>query len=144
MKPYVSKIMPIIGQPIRTKKKPTPNEIEPWNEKKKETYESGEQIKEKLKQAINEKEVGFKTLKFWRFMKNCRGDFTPLVKVTPNKKRIWSSKTSEQMLKRWETNIYNKKKEKKHNKRTNVSERWEGMIHLHFRLQEKSYLPFLF
>lgn len=28
------------------------------------------------------------TLKFWRFMKNCRVDFTPMVKITPAKKRI--------------------------------------------------------
>lgn len=49
--------MPIIGHPIRTKKNPIPNEMEP--------------------------------LKFWGFMKNSKVDFTPMVSVNPDKKRIF-------------------------------------------------------
>lgn len=39
MNPYASKIMPKIGHPMTTKKKPTPNEIVPCRIKKNRTSE---------------------------------------------------------------------------------------------------------
>ena len=41
------------------------------------------------------------TLKFRRFMKNCMVDFGPIVRLTPEMKRIWSSTTKKEALLKW-------------------------------------------
>lgn len=79
MNPYASKIMPKIGHPMTTKKKPRPKEIVP--------------------------------LKFWRFVKNCIVDFSPMVRVTPEKKSIFpiasSPLSKKKMIPRNEKNTPN-------------------------------------
>lgn len=87
-----------MGHPMITKKKPTPNETVPCNQ-------IGKDIKRKLSsdskknngnshQAIKSYQVK-ETLKLERFIKNCMDDLSPMVNVTPDKKRICLSKVGQ-------------------------------------------------
>jgi hypothetical protein len=92
MKPYASKIMPITGHPMTTKKKPAPNEIVPCITSKANVVSSEHEIQQLMQGSHMHKETDrLTTLKFWRFMKNCMVDFGPIVRLTPEMKRIWSS-----------------------------------------------------
>lgn len=108
MNPYVSRIIPILGHPITTKKKPTPKEIVPCTKTKAKkkgkknrmnVYVANvhtEMEKQEFKDGQidgykkrKERDIFKQTLKFCLFIKNCMVDVKPMVRLTPEMKRIY-------------------------------------------------------